>query len=44
MVNEQRKTGKDISTVYGLSNKVPMRVLDPRHFHVYSKARSNGKD
>ena len=42
VINDKRAVGKDLSTVHGLSNKVSMRVLDPRHFHVYTKARSNG--
>jgi hypothetical protein len=42
VINDKRAVGKDLSTVHGLSNKVPMRVLDPRHFHVFTKARSNG--
>ncbi len=43
-INNKRAVGKDLSTVHGLSNKVSMRVLDPRHFHVFTKARSNGKN
>lgn len=42
VVNAKRANGVDIAHIYGLSNKSQPVKLDPKHFHVYSKARSNG--
>jgi hypothetical protein len=44
-VNEQRGKGKATGTIHGISKEQGMRrALDPRHFHIYSKAVPNGKN
>ena len=42
VVNAKRANGVDIAHIYGLSSKSQPVKLDPRRFHVYSKAKSNG--
>lgn len=45
VVNEQRGKGKAVGTIHGISKTQGMaRSLDPRRFHIYSKAVPNGKN
>ena len=44
VVNAKRATGVDVATVHGLSNKHHPMKLDPKHFHVFMKAVTNGKN
>lgn len=39
-VNRKRADGIDTSTIPGLSNKRPSHDIDPKRFHVYSKAKA----
>lgn len=39
-VNRKRAEGVDVATIHGLSNKQPHHDINPRRFHVYSKAKS----
>lgn len=43
-VNNKRATGLDVATVHGLSNRHHPMQLDPRRFHVFMKALTNGKN
>lgn len=44
-VNDQREKGNAVGTIHGISKSGGMRrLLDPRHFHVFSKAVPNGKN
>lgn len=40
-INEARGKGIDLATVHGLSKAVHAHQLDPRRFHVYSRAGSH---
>lgn len=42
VVNAKRAEGVDVAHIHGLSDASEKRQLDPRRFHVYSKARRNG--
>jgi hypothetical protein len=44
LVNSKRATGVDMSTVHGLSNRPRNMTLDPKQFHVFMKAVTNGKN
>jgi len=44
VVNAKRATGVDVATVHGLSNKRHPMKLDAKHFHVFMKAVTNGKN
>jgi hypothetical protein len=45
IVNDQRGKGKAVGTIHGISKTQGMqRILDPRHFHIFSKAVPNGKN
>ena len=43
IVNDQRGKGKAAGTIHGIGKGIP-RSLDPRNFHIFSKAVPNGKN
>lgn len=44
LVNDQRALGIDVATISGLS-KIPRKVqVDPKRFHIYTKAKPSVKN
>jgi predicted aldo/keto reductase-like oxidoreductase len=44
VVNKKRADGVDMATVHNLSKKTLTNRIDPRHFHIFQKAISSGKN
>lgn len=45
IVNDQRGKGKNVGTLHGISKTNGMkRLVDPKHFYIFSKAVPSGKN